>query len=278
MSRTAHLLPPQHTCPGWPWTWPGWPWVGMCYHPNRRGARRGPRLLWNVVTSLIAVVVLVGAAGRLKAYGLPGPAQGEPSLVALAGPRQAGEPSAGQGEQGAPAGESKEEAGGARKEIFLWVNFLIIVGGFWYLGKKYLGPFLLARAQAIREDMERSSNALQDAAQRLSGVEDKLKRLDEEIGSLRHSALQEADGERARIEESAKADARKIALAAEQEIAAAAKVARQELKVYAAELAVSLAEKKIQETISAQADKGIFRSFLQDLSNNSGNGNRTRTS
>ena len=175
-----------------------------------------------------------------------------------------------QREQVPSPAESQEETAGGRKEIFLWVNFVIIVVGFWYTGKKYLGPYLQARAQAIREDMERSSNALHEATRRLSSVEDKLKQLGGEINSLRNSALQEAAAERARIAEMAKADAGKIALAAEQEIAAAAKLARQELKVYAAELAVRLAEKNIKESISPQVDKGIFRSFLQDLASRPG--------
>jgi len=272
---------------------------------------RTSHFLWNVLASLIAVVVVAYAADWLRAdlqSGHTHPGYSKSSCVmqnsncqsilwgtpAMRSPIPQALPSSWlrdtslhhplpakstlprplalflQGESVPPPGESTEETGGGRKEIFLWVNFLIVVVGFWYLGKKYLEPFLQARAQAIREEMERSSNALHEAASRLSGVEDKLKRLGEEIDSLRSSALQESAAERARITEMAKAEANKIALAAEQEIAAAAKLARQELKAYAAELAIGLAEKKIQETISPEADKGIFRSFLKDLTSRPG--------
>jgi F-type H+-transporting ATPase subunit b len=123
--------------------------------------------------------------------------------------------------------------------------------------------------------MQQSRRAIEDAGKRLSGIEDRLKHLDAEIAGLRNSALQEAAAERARIEQMAEVDARKIATTAEQEIAAAAKVARQELKVYASELALNLAEEKIRRSISAQSDKEIFRSFVEDLrdgSNGAGNG------
>jgi len=152
------------------------------------------------------------------------------------------------------------------------VNFLLLAVGIGYLCKKFLGPFLQARAQAIREDMERSSRAVEESSKRLSVIEEKLKRLDDEIGSLRNAALREAEAERARIEEMGKADADKIASNAEQEIAAASKLARQELKTYAAELALGLAEKKIRDSISAGTEKIIFRTFLDDLSKGPGHG------
>ena len=50
---------------------------------------------------------------------------------------------------------------------------------------------------------------------------------------------------------------------AEQEIAAAARLARGELKSYAAELAVSLAEKKIE--VSAATDRALVREFTDQL-------------
>ena len=237
---------------------------------------RKTHLLWNIAASLIAVVLLASTAGRLKAYLLPSPAQSEASQPAVSEPAHPAQAPAHEAES--HGGEANSESGSVRKEIFLWVNFLLIVGGFWYLGKKYLGPFLHARGQAIREDMERSSKAQQEAAQRLTGIEGKLKQLDAEIASLRSSALQEAASERARIEGMAQGDAYKIASVAEQEIAAAAKVARQELKVYAAELAIGLAEKNIQQSISAQSEKGIFRSFIKDLSDSSRGGDGTGTS
>src|SRR6185312_3078764 len=100
---------------------------------------------------------------------------------------------------------------------------LLIVGTIWYLSKKYLGPFLRERGEAIREDMRVSRETLQSATARLSVVEQKLQKMDEEIASLRSAALQEAAAERGRIDEMAKVDAAKIAYNAEMEISAAAK-------------------------------------------------------
>jgi F0F1-type ATP synthase membrane subunit b/b' len=120
--------------------------------------------------------------------------------------------------------------------------------------------------------MRVSRETLQSATTRLSVVEQKLQKMDEEIASLRTAAMQEAAAERTRIDEMAKADAAKIAHNAEIEINAAAKMARLDLKKYASELAVELAEKRIQQGMSAESDRVIFRSFLDDLRDGHSNG------
>ncbi len=217
---------------------------------------------WNLAASLIAVIMLVSAGGKLKAYLLPAQRDNAAPVVSVAA--QSEEPKENKAGE-AKSGES-HEAGGPKNQVYVWINFLILVAAFWYLVKKLLVPFLQSRGEDIREDMRLSRQTLQDASARLTAVEEKLQRLDEEIASLRSSALEEAAAERVRIEEAAKADAVKIAQNAEQEIAAAAKVARQELKTYAAELAVGLAEKRIQDSMSPESERGIFRTFIEDLS------------
>ena len=56
----------------------------------------------------------------------------------------------------------------------------------------------------------------------------------------------------------------------EQEIAAAAKLARRELTAYAANLAVSLAAKQIK--VDTATDQALVRSFAQELSAKNPNG------
>jgi F-type H+-transporting ATPase subunit b len=155
-------------------------------------------------------------------------------------------------------------------EVFTWINFLLLAGAVVYLWKKSANPGLRSRGEGIVQDMQQSREAIEAASKRLSVVEQKLKSLDQEIASLKTSALQEAAAEQARIQESAVIESKKIVAAAEQDIAAAAKVARKELKTYAAELAVALAEKKIESSMSPQAERGIFSTFIADLSNGSG--------
>lgn len=170
------------------------------------------------------------------------------------------------------AGEhgAEGEEHGVLAEVFHWFNFLLVAGGVWYLGKKFAVPMFAERTRAIQENMQASARAMKEASERLAGIEKKLQYLDEEIRDLRLTAEREAAAEQGRMEELAQAEASKIAQAAEQEIETATKSARRELQRYSAELAVGLAEKRIRETISSDAEKRIVRAFVSDLGDGSG--------
>src|SRR5208282_2655113 len=70
---------------------------------------------------------------------------------------------------------------------------------------------------------EEARTASQDANRRLADIEKRLRQLDVEIGQMQATAEKEAQAEDVRIQKAAEEDIRKVALAAEQEIAAAAK-------------------------------------------------------
>jgi len=231
---------------------------------------RATHLRWNAIASLITVAVLLAAGGKVMAFLQAGGEPGAPPPAASQSASPAAEQEAASGEQapGAEEGAAHEEA--LLDEIFHVANFLLIVGGVWYLGKKFAVPLFRQRAHGIQEDMERSTRAMAESSRRLAGIEEKLQRLDDDVRDLRQAALREADAEQARMEELAQTEAGKIAQAAELEIATAAKAARRELQRYSAELAVGLAEKRIRESISPDAEQRILRSFVNDLTDHDG--------
>ena len=73
-----------------------------------------------------------------------------------------------------------------------------------------------------------------------------------------------AAAEEARMKAAAEEERKKIVESAGQEIVAAAKAARRELKAYAADLAVSLAQKQI--FVDTSTDQALVRSFADQLS------------
>lgn len=225
---------------------------------------RQSHVRWNAIASLLTLAVMLAAGGRLLAFlqtggeteGLP------PAISQQAAPAAEQE---GSSAEHTAAGEEGEHS--VWDVIFHWANFLLIGAGVWYLGKKFAVPLFSERAKGIQEDMERSAQAMNEASQRLSHIEEKLQRLDDDIRDLRQASRQEAAAEQARMEELARVEAGKIAQAAEQEIATAVKAARRELQRYSAELAVGLAEKRIRESISPEAERRMLRSFVTDLTN-----------
>jgi F-type H+-transporting ATPase subunit b len=152
------------------------------------------------------------------------------------------------------------------------LNFLVIAAVIFWLSKKNLPALFRTRTASIQKAMEEARKASEDANRRLAEIEARLSKLDVEIGGMRTAAAQEAAAEEQRIKTAAAEDARKIVESAEQEIEAAAKAARRELKAFAADLAVSLATKQIQ--VDAATDQALLRNFAQQLSANGGEGRK----
>jgi F-type H+-transporting ATPase subunit b len=147
--------------------------------------------------------------------------------------------------------------------LLVIVNFAIIAGLVGWALKKNLPGMFKTRRETIRKSMDEARRASEDANRRLSDIEGRLSRLDAEIAEMRKTAEADAVAEEQRIRAAAEEERRKIVEGSEQEIEAAAKAARRELKAYAANLAVSLAEKRIQ--VDAKTDEGLVQTFVHQL-------------
>jgi F-type H+-transporting ATPase subunit b len=146
------------------------------------------------------------------------------------------------------------------------LNFAIIALLLIVLMKSRLPDMFRARTESIRKSLDEARRASELAQKRLSEIESRLSRLDSEIAAMRAAAESEAHGEEERIRAAAEQDKKKIVEAAEHEITAAANLARRDLKAYVAELAVSLAEKRIR--INPETDEELVRSFVDELGKN----------
>ncbi len=141
------------------------------------------------------------------------------------------------------------------------LNFAIVAGVIFWVSRTRLPGAFRNRTLAIQKAMQEARQASEDANRRLAGIEARLSKLDAEIAAMRVAAEKEAAAEEARIQAAAGEDARKIAQAAEEEIAAAIVLARRELTAHAADLAVSLAGRQIK--LDPATDQGLVRSFVQ---------------
>ena len=148
-------------------------------------------------------------------------------------------------------------------EVLLVVNFLIIAFLIYWVAKARVPEAFRARTREIQKNLEEARHASEEANRRLAEIEERLARLDGEIGGLRKAAEADAGAEEQRILALAEADKRKIVESAEQEIEAAAGQARRDLKAYTAELAVALAEKRMK--VDPDTDQALVRSFVSQL-------------
>lgn len=167
-------------------------------------------------------------------------------------------------------GASSGEHGGGHAEsplaaVWKWGNFLILFGGLgWYL-RQPLREFLETRSRSIEEGLASGRLARESAFKRMSEIENRMARLDDEVRALRAQAVKEAEEERARILESAKIEAQKILEMAHREIEGLKKTARLELKAHVADLAVKLAEERLQKSVGSEENKRLVLRFLDSL-------------
>ncbi len=167
----------------------------------------------------------------------------------------------------AAAGLAQERQGGGEEGLTLWkwANFLVLAGALGYLIGKNAPSFFAARSLSIRKEIIEAEESRREAEERAAAVEKRLANLEAEIAALRRESHDEARAETQRLAQHTAAEIAKIQLHAEQEIAAAGKAARVELKRYAAGLAIELAERKVRARMTPGTQDSMVRSFVRDL-------------
>jgi F-type H+-transporting ATPase subunit b len=134
-----------------------------------------------------------------------------------------------------------------------------------YLIAKQGGPWLASRSQAIRKGIAEAEEIRANAEKRAAQVDRKLAGLQTEIERVRADAHREQEAEAARIREQTAADLARLREHAAREIVASGKAARVELKRYAAQLAIDLAEQKIRRRMTAEMQAALVAGFPRNL-------------
>jgi F-type H+-transporting ATPase subunit b len=179
-------------------------------------------------------------------------------VTAQESPSKAAEPS----HEGASKSESEHEG---PSPVWAWANFAILAGALGYLIVKKGGPWFAARSLDIRKGIAEAEEIRRDAEGRAAEVDRKLANLQTDIESLRANAHREQSAEAERIRQQISADVARIQAHAAREIDSAGKSARLDLKRYAAQLAVDLAEQKIRRQMTPDMQAALIERFAADL-------------
>ena len=161
----------------------------------------------------------------------------------------------------APEAEAEGKKEG-RELIYKFINLSLLVGALVYVLRKPVADFFAQRSAAIRKGLEDGRKALEASQAQLRSVEQKLQHLEEEIAAFRASAEEEMEAERQRWKLAASEEAEKILQAARARTEAAVRTAKLELKTYAAEQAVQLAEEIIRQRLDEAGQKRLVADFL----------------
>lgn len=163
--------------------------------------------------------------------------------------------------------ENKDHKPKEPSEVWKWANFILLAGGIGYLIRKNAPPFFAARSQKISQDMIASQKLRAEAEARAADVDRRLANLDIDIAALRAESQAEIASETERLGKHTAAEIAKVQAHAKQEIESAGKAARMELKRYAAELAINLAESKIRARMTPETQDSLVSGFVHDLEN-----------
>jgi F0F1-type ATP synthase membrane subunit b/b' len=150
-------------------------------------------------------------------------------------------------------------------EAWKFINLFLFVGVMIFLLRRPIGASMRARRESIRKELMRAQEERNAALAKLEEVNARLARLDEETAALRAQAQTEAAQERERIARATEEDARKLREQAQREIESAGKAARIELRRYAAEQSVELAEQLIRRDMRPEDDARLMQSYVEEL-------------
>jgi F-type H+-transporting ATPase subunit b len=151
-------------------------------------------------------------------------------------------------------------------QIFVFINFAIVVFGIGIPLYKFLPKFLRNRAAKVLNDIESARKVTEDANSRLSAIEAKLAGLGDEIAKFRAEVESESLQDEARIKATLEEESTRIVTAAEQEIGVAAAQARRELRHFAADLAIDQAAKQL--VLTPETDRALIAEFVGGVAGN----------
>ena len=160
---------------------------------------------------------------------------------------------------GAKLGLTTEQAA----TTFQVANFAVLALAVLWALAKAMPKVFRDRNSAIQKHLVDARTATEEANSRLSGVEERLSKLDGQIAAMKAQAEKDSAADEQRIKASVEEEKKKILAAAEQEIAAATTTAQRQLQQYAAELAVEQAARKL--VVTAETDRLLVQSFARRL-------------
>lgn len=154
--------------------------------------------------------------------------------------------------------------------LFLFINAAILFLAVGIPLARFLPKVMRKRNITLSHSLETARKATTDANRRLSAVEAKLSKLDEEIAKIRAQAEEESKHDEARIKATIEEESARIVAAAEQEISVAAAQARRGLRSFAADLAIEHAASQL--ALTPETDRALIAEFISTASDGAAGG------
>jgi F-type H+-transporting ATPase subunit b len=162
------------------------------------------------------------------------------------------------------AAETESGANG-NFELWKWANFTILAVLLGYGMAKGLPPLFKSRTKEIQQGISEAQQMKLDAERRSAEMDARLSALGADIEKFRTQSAAEMQQEGERISRETAAQIKKIEQQAAVELESVGKTARRQLKEYAAELAMGLAEERLRARIDGATESALVDDFVRDL-------------
>lgn len=153
-------------------------------------------------------------------------------------------------------------------ELWKFFNLLVLICAGLYLHRRFGRPIreaLRSRGEGIKRELVRARAERDQAVAKLTEVELRFAKLDAEVVKVKEKATGEAEAEAERIKSATDEEIAKIREQAKREIESAGKAARHELRGFAAQESIRLAEAILEREIRAEDDARLTSLSVQQL-------------
>lgn len=150
-------------------------------------------------------------------------------------------------------------------EIWRFINLAIFIAALVYILKSPLSEAFKTRREGIRRDLIRAKEERDAALAKLAEVEKRLESLGGEVALIKSEAERDAAEERERIALATAEEMKRLREQARREIETAGKAARYELRRFAAEKSVQMAEDVLRRDLRPEDDARLIRGYVQEL-------------
>lgn len=151
------------------------------------------------------------------------------------------------------------------KEIYKWINFLILAGVLFFVLKKIVPDFFSSRVENIKQTLRDSQKAESEASEKLKAAEEQIKNLNKEIEIIRSNSQASIEKEKIRIIDEANEKVARITEQNEQNMKQEYEMSINELKKEMIDKAALLAENIIKGNITSNDKKKLFNKYLDNL-------------
>jgi len=153
-------------------------------------------------------------------------------------------------------------------ELWKFVNLFVFIGAALYLHHRFGRPIreaLRSRGEGIKRELLRAREERDQALAKLAEVESRFASLDAEVARVKEKARAEAEAEKQRIAAATEEEITKTREQAKKDIESAGKAARHELRRFAAEESVRLAEELLEREMKPEDDARLTSLSVEEI-------------